>query len=587
MRPFEIPALVVYGAACFVMTAQALTGFFPTDLYIVAVLGISITILVAIFVCSEVIAALGIFLFSFVIRSMYYVLTGFSVFPFGDPYGQFGVLRVFAAQSHISIVPTVSQLAFFDPLTAVANQYSQWPGLQILALTFSKLTDTPLLQSSIVLSLLFYLVWFVVSYALLRKLFQNTLRVFQKPVLFCMLIATSLPTTEIPTIFKYDFMTTIMLLASIILILDYLRTREYKPSITIMLVLFSGAIVVTHSYTAFVWILISALLILMMVIGPRFISRLQRTTRPSLVSGKRLGSMAKFLSFLIVATLSWWILYATFILNYSQTALPRLIISILSFSFQSLSPIVQSSFTALTPQWIILLLQLRNTLIVGLLVVGAILLILLPNIFRNQAVSAVLFSIVITTVATTLLGGISLNDRSYLLFAPLLAAIIMLPIFFAQSIKIKSSKPTAVVLSLIFIFSVGLGFWGASYAPVQMYEQGIHSSVLGQRPITWPQVATYLSSSDPGPTCILTNEIYVTSLSIPVSDWNVTNYFANHKAVAGCIVILYSVTNSSNFGFGEPIYSYQGFQNSNFSAQLSSTNLVFAMASADIYYFEQ
>jgi hypothetical protein len=151
-------------------------------------------------------------------------------------------------------------------------------------------------------------------------------------------------------------------------------------------------------------------------------------------------------------------------------------------------------------------------------------------------------------------------------------------------------KLAALLIIILFMFSAGIGFWASSYAPTGLYTHGADPSIESGRPLTWPAVASYLSFSG-GQNCILTNEIYVTSLSVPVQEWNITTLVGNAPIQPRCLVIVYqglfSAVNSnvSSFGFGEPYYPYSTFSPNAFYSGLNKNgDIVFSTGEETIYY---
>ena len=144
---------------------------------------------------------------------------------------------------------------------------------------------------------------------------------------------------------------------------------------------------------------------------------------------------------------------------------------------------------------------------------------------------------------------------------------------------------------VLLMLSLGLGFWGSSYAPTGLYVQGSNTSLASGRPLVWPGVASFLSFSGK-PDCILTNEIYVTSMSIPVDEWNISKVIGNVPPTPGCLVEVYQSlfsavnSNGSSFGFDEPYTPYHGFSPSVFYNHLyNNTDRIFSTREATIYYY--
>src|SRR5437879_7739293 len=211
--------LATFGVCSLVMLFQAYTHELPTLAYYAALVFFIASVVSSIVRGSEHLAVVGVFSFFIVLRLMFYVSTLFLVFPFGDPYGQFGVLRAFDQTSHISIVfPKIPPFDATLYLAVLTNQYSQWPGFQILTLSFSRITGLSLLESALAMTMLLDLGWFATACALVRKILARTIVNLPNSVALCMAIITAVPPTCIPSYFKYDFPATVFLLASVLLL---------------------------------------------------------------------------------------------------------------------------------------------------------------------------------------------------------------------------------------------------------------------------------------------------------------------------------------------------------------------------------
>src|SRR5207245_10370725 len=120
-------------------------------------------------------------------------------FPPGQHARQCGVLRVFAQPNHITrLLPTTPPFDQTKYLALITNSYSQWPGFQILTLSLSRITGLPLLGSAMAITMILDVGWFMVSYALVRKVLARTIVNLPNAVALSLAIVTALPTTEMP-----------------------------------------------------------------------------------------------------------------------------------------------------------------------------------------------------------------------------------------------------------------------------------------------------------------------------------------------------------------------------------------------------
>ena len=541
-------------------------------------------------------AVVGVLSFFLVIRLMFYVSTYFLVFPFGDPYGQFGVLRVFDQTSHISIIfPNIPAFAQSQYLAVLTNQYSQWPGFQVLTLSFSRVTGMPLLESAMAITMILDVGWFTVSYALVRKVLARTIVNLPNAVALSMAIVTALPSTEIPSYFKYDFPATLFLLASVLLLLRVYDNHDFK--VMIPLTILSVAITVTHSISSLFWVLLLVPFALWTTVPGLFIAL---SSKIPFVLGKsiqwpkftRQPPLYALFVFALLSFFSWSAFYAVYIVKYSSVSTGKILSS---FSLGALSgsrlSSNQSHIGSLIPKWILDLLYVRDHVFLGLLLAGLAALILVPALVRRAHLKILLLTVAVITVVTEFSGALNFGDRALLLFAPLIGFFTIAPLTVLGSRWPRLGKTVVVSLMIMLVFAAGVGLWASSYAPTGLYVQGADPSSASGRPVTWPGVASYMSFSG-RQDCILTNEIYVTSMSIPVDEWNISKMIGNARPTAGCLVVVYpglfSAVNSnvSSFGFGEPYSPYNGFSPSLFYNHLyNNTDRVFSTREATIYYY--
>src|SRR6266849_5754349 len=300
-----------------IMLYQAYTHTLPTIAYYSALLLFTAATVSSIMFGSKLLAGTGVFCFYLVIRLMFYVSTRFLLFPFNDPYEQFGVLEAFAQSSHIQILnPTVHILDLTGYLATLTNQYSQWPGIEILTVNLANVAGLPLLTAALSLTIILDVVWFAVAYCLISKILSRVSVNLPNPVALCLGIVTSVPiTAALPSYFKYDFPAMILMLAGILLLVRIYDDLDHRA--TISLILISAAITITHSITAFLWILI----LLSFVIWNLVIRPLAKSLPSSIRlfftdQSRQVGleghhpSVTSLFIFMLVSTSSWWMFYA-------------------------------------------------------------------------------------------------------------------------------------------------------------------------------------------------------------------------------------------------------------------------------------
>jgi hypothetical protein len=535
-------------------------------------------LVVAIFWESESFALASLFVFSLVIRVMYFVSTGFAVFPFGDPYAAYGATLSLDQSSHLAI-PLGSRT--FNPL-GFASLYGQWPALQLVSVQFAKTTGLPLFEADLVISVLMYVGLFVVSYALIKAVLSSltVLRLPNLPVA-CMAIVISIPFFQIPPLFKYDLPATVLLLSGCLILVKVLENRGGNGMS--VLILLTAGLTITHSYSSLLWLLLLTVLILGKELGNRFEGRLQFLSLYIPRLDGQTSEKIRTAYFVAVALIfAWWTFFSDYIWSAGRSILidVGLLDSILA-SLHGISPFASSYATMATPTWLLYALRIRNLLLIASLGAGVFVIFFRPSVVKQGVIVALLISTgIVATVATvSFYGG---NTESYVypmrMLTPLLAVIIVIAIIAIARLNEVVAKGTMAVILVVFMLVVSIGFWGSTYAPAYLYDNSINASSFGEHPVTSSsisQVMSYLYH----PQCIVTNEEYVTALSVPLEYWHVISgaWFLNEYS--GCIAIVYPEINATSSYITQIPPQYQNFSFTNFYHVLEGSNLVLNVGS--------
>lgn len=596
-KALDYSLIGIFFICSFVMLFQSITLLFPLSIYVFSVILFITAIVFSIFFGKQLMALVGVFSFSVVIRLMYYTSTGFSVLPAGDPYGQYSVLLAFAQSSHVGIFHASN---IYNFLTYIPRQYAEWPGFEAFSLTLSRITNLPLFWTALIVPFILYSIWFAVSYALLRRLFMKFTGSASTLSVLSIAIAAALPTFEMPLYFKYDFMAAIFLLALIMLLVHPLSTQILEKSFLFVILVLG--IVVTHSLTALFLAMFLALIGTAIILQP-FVPKLISWSKSTSITKRRFPfSFPNLILVVFTSVAVWWTFYSTFakgyIIQHSHITFHSFSLSFLSFSrIQNSS--AAGSLRSLTPSWLLRLLHFRDELLLGGLAIGVLVLILWPLAFKKRLPNTtILLSIAIVTFVTEAWQVLNFNDRAFLTFAPILAGIIIVPVAVIASRKANLGKICGILILVVFLFTIALGFWGSSYAPVFLYSNSASAYSFAEHPTNWQQVAGFMNydstnSSDLGPPCIVTNEVFVTSLAIPVQQLGITYPYTTIDTRIGCIAIIYDSLDHFNSSYNtepyKPYYpatpSLPAFSNAIFSNTLNNaSDLVFDGGNATIYY---
>lgn len=589
--------IALFGLLASAMLFQSYRLLLSTYEYI-GILGLFIiAIACSILFAREFTSIVGIFLFSIVIRLMYYVSTRFLVFPYGDPYSQYSVLLSFAETSHVTIFKSPSFLNF---ITRIPHQYSQWPGIEAFSLSLSRITGLPVFWTALAMPFVLFSVWFLVSYAIVRKIFSaraNSWKYAPTLSLVSIAIAGAIPAFELPPIFKYDFMAGVLLLAFILLLFYPFEKRILEKSVLLLLLV--SAIVVTHSLTSLF------LMILMFLVGASFVIRALVSYLPKRRRSKTQDHyrwnipFPRLIAFILGAIAFWWTFYATFVQVYGGKTIPYIIHSFNPWAVVNprIGTAKLSVLSALTSKWVLELLHYRDYALLALVAIGALILVIRPSFLGKRVLNtAILLSIGVVTIVTEVFKSLNFGDRAFLTFAPILACFIVVPIAVIASRNVKLAKFGAILLLVFFLFSIGTGFWGSSYAPSFLYTKSVSAYSFGEHPTDWQPVSTFLyGGPNPGgtnPSCILTNELFVTSLIVPVQQLGVTYTFTDVRPRSGCIAIIYDSLLHFNASYiAQPYQPYPStanlpaFSDASFENTISNqSDLIFDGGNATVYY---
>jgi hypothetical protein len=597
--------VATFSSCSVVMLFQSYTVALQTTFYYLCVSIFIGAIALSLFLASELVTISGIFFFSLILRLMYFLRTNFVVFPTGDPYSQYSVLRFFSLSSHVSLFPSSNFLNF---LTQIPNQYSEWPGFQTFALAFVRVTGIPMFLSAlVVIPFMMFCLWFLLSYLIARMIFGKipSGKISIILVVASLTIASFQPRFEIPPIFKYDFFALLFLTAGLLVVLSSFNFHREIGKNFLLLIIFSILIIVSHNLTAIFWVLIFVLFSVGVLFSSKLFSILPSNQfirsifqiRTRSFQPRRNLLLVRLPVFIGAITILWWTFYAKFVISYSKDVGPFIL---KSFSFHSLSTSRVSKaagavVSRITPEWLLHALNYRDYIFLGLVALGTLVLFVRPS-FLGRMTTILLLSIIVVTIPFELFGALNFNDRPFLTFSTFLGLIAVIPLVALTRYKISIAKVGAVIIVLLFLSTAALGFWGSSYAPAYLYSNATSPSALGEHPTNWPAVASYmnydaaLSSSH---SCIVSNEMYVTSLALPLASFIHTFPYTDIRIAPGCLGIIYESPSSFNSSiYAEPYHPYNRapglprFSYNAFVDRMSKSDVIFATENVTIYYFQ-
>ncbi len=573
-----------------IMILQAAFQGLPFIVYLVSDAVFVISLLVTISWSRK--AFLGIFfLFSGVKILMYFISTRFLVLPFGDAYGQLGISEVISKSGHLSVLNTYIPL----PALQVAG-YSNWPGLEITTVFFNEVTGVQLFQSALLLSLALYMILLLASLVLIR----HSTRTLFGPIggldQLILILTMSFYFVDLPPVYKYEEPATV-----IFLLLTFLLIKEKRfgrPEIVGTFALLVGGLAIMHNLTAAAWILILTLLLSLHVLVT-FLLRIPRFIKPwslELKASRRGVSLVLILSVLLI--FAWWTFYGASyglsLITYEGNSIPSIFSSLFAitpnFILSSKAYLnVSGVLSSLTPSWILGLLRARNYLMIGLLATGYLAIFVRPKAPGSQKLVLLLLITGPLVAFSFLQSSASIEGRFAPLLAPFLGIIMCSPfVFLSRRLRSKSFPLAGVYLVVgLFAFTSFVGFWGNSYAPMFLISPGATQSSFGEHPLDYGAVSQFLTFMPTSQTCLFTNELYVTSLVLPVVKWGQIGLIGESSPSNGCLSIVYRSPSAFNDSYiAEYAVPYSGFSYTNFRLFLYSQNdqVMSATGNVTLYY---
>jgi len=523
----------------FIILHQVWNKAFPVWVYIAAsaFLGIFIAIAICTGKYRRPFVFVQLLLLFLVIRNVYPMASHYSVLPFGDPYGQYGVVRAFLQQNDAAIV----HLGVEWPATWLTN-YSAWPGIQLLAIAVHRVCNFDAYTVALALPWVFAIVWFLLAYLLTSRLVRD-LGLSEKVGNFALVVMVTSPFLLMPLLFKYTELALAYFTTILYLIYRGIITRSPSGSFTIMFVILAGALVITHHHSAIISILYLVLFSSLGLVGKYLSSKTRSVLFPRPPPTIWPFAMAA----IMFALLSLWVgLYATtFWPTLSSTAersievlIPGVVTpevltpsavedsaEVLTTGAPKLELFVRMTYVpllvSLTPRWLLWLLLIREIVTYAPAIVGFILLwrkriaaLQKSFIIYSLAAAGVLFSIGL------FITGLS-SFRLIFMFAILIALSVAVFYHAPKSKATHVFSGLRIVVVILLVFTSLLGLWGHRYAPVHLYDPSVSWVQAGDHPVGWTRMDRffdkYVNYEDVDR--IASDDWFVLSLIMPIDQF--------------------------------------------------------------------
>lgn len=479
---------------------------------------------------------IGHLFFIYIIRcSIFFVSTGFTVLPFGDPYWDVGVVQAFFQSGKAEVI----NVATIWP-SATLKWMSGWPLLHIFTVQFMHLTSLSVIESAIVISFLFMVLFFIFAYLITKSLFKD-----KHDQNMCLSVALLLFTTSPDSLFwnmqfKYQTIAMLLMFAIYLIVVNAQKNIKSRLQLSIVATVFLFATVIGHHLTAF------AVIAYLILLGVIF--KIVNQIKPKVALND------KFFTQITIATLVlcflWTIQYADFVWPSIGSVLEKIIAFFRGVTSFEKAIIVADYPQSLKPQWGIIMLFVRDVIMYIPAILGYFLLMKKENLLEN-------FNFLIVA-SLSIFGIILVADLLVIHIEPLRIVTYALPFLMAASAffygkVVKRNRAIFVSFVLIIVFSGFIGLWSHNYVPIHLWGDFSLSPKVGEHNPQYECINNFLSHNISGYSYIYTDDH---SLLYPMLSPS------SYKAIRSFRVGDHAFGNDSNAvvisfrDFG--IYSYSG-----------------------------
>jgi len=446
-------------------------------------------------------------LLSVAVRQLYFIATGYTVLPWGDTYGEFGVLRKFLEKGAVFPIRTTAYDWFW------MRYFSGWPGIQILAMALIEVSGIDMFYVALLLPWVVFIVWFVFSYLLFEKIRIDLglSDIFRFSALL-LLATASLP--FFPPIFKYQDFALALLTG-----LFYSVYRRYSTSSKrdiILILIFMMGIIITHHYTSFMATLYFLLLSILISSGARI-----ATKRPYIQMKFRIESFLFIVGLTSsLALLLWWTNFAPVVWGSVADSLGSFVEILTTGSFGVSTFILGAPdfMVGLTPIWARFLILLREIVLYFPALIGFMFMLLKQK--ESRARSFVLYPMIMSgalVVGDLLFGRVAPPERGLLLFTPFITVFAG----FSYEALLRKRRYLLIGIAVILVCAAFMGQWGTRWTPRHLYDPTVTWSDFGEHPPTWKRVEPFFSqfASMEVIDAVFTDEPYMLSLIMQPDYW--------------------------------------------------------------------
>jgi len=518
MARYRLPAIVLAEALLAALIAYQLwTKAFPLGVYLAGSAALAIIVGFSLLLYREhrSFVIIQVFFVAFLIMHVYGLATHYAVLPWGDPYGQYWVLSTSLQDGKVSLAPE------YAPERAVTSLYNGWPGIHFVGAALSEVGNVAPLDVAMFLPWALFAAFLLLAYLLLRE-FASDFSFANGLLPFSLLILVTSPFLNegIPPLYKYQYMAVVLLLG--FFYLAYRHLHKPSPVLSLLLIVVTAALVITHHYTSFLAVLYLFVLALTLTVASRYSEALGR--RDFLAGAYQFAPFFMLGAIAVVFLFLWWNEAATVIWPYVGNVADRF--SKILRSGAAEPAIWQTGYTYPSPWWAVAVLLLRNVLMFG----GAILGFALIVVRRRYTPTRLFFISAIILLAIPVLADTAFKYtgppyRAVGIFMPFVA---FCAAFFYTQLAGRLAPmryvPAAILVGVaaLFVFSSMIGQWGNRYIPQHLYNPSVSWVQGGEHPTEWRRLESALDGrvTYEEVEVFLTDERYALGLLLPVDQWD-------------------------------------------------------------------
>lgn len=443
----------------------------------------AITILAALTAAQMVVSVLTrssrfliihIYLIFLLARSIYSLSMECSIIPFDDGNWDYALVRTYMQKQSVFVVSEPRLL----------TMYSGWPLLHTLAACLSWVSGIDPFYVALILPHIISTSSFLFVYLLFEKI-RKPLRLEAHITSIALLLyAISPDSIYWPMQFVRQNLGILLLTVTVYLIAR-LVSNPTSPQYTGLAFFFSFSLVTAHHLTSFLTVAYLLLFSALIAIW-RYAKKAEHVVSPRPFFAIALA--------MLIFLFTWWDNFASMVWPYITSSIERMIELFTSARGLELTPPHALAYPeTLAPQWISLVLALRDILVYAPALIGFI--VILRRKEKGPQKSFLLCS-------TLAFGGLFVMDnilfrtgvtRIVTLALPFIALLgaVSYSYFLERMHKLRRTSIIMIGITCFLVICTFIGLWGHNFAPLHLYDPAVSSTEAGERNKDFMRIAYF------------------------------------------------------------------------------------------------